>query len=141
MSASDLDPAGEDDEFPEYDWGTAPDDLCTRRQLRDADLSPGHEPVARLRCRRCSVHPLVECTHRAWLYSIDLAVEKRVPTLKQEEALDKAMAARQTCPECGRRFFFCLPLKRLGSCLECYDGTPLDPATYLSPSPAFAKAA
>lgn len=39
-------------------------------------LSPGSEPVARLRCRRRSVYPLVECTHRACLYSIDLAVEK-----------------------------------------------------------------
>ncbi|MBK3618189.1 hypothetical protein JHN50_26665 [Streptomyces sp. MBT98] len=55
-------------------------------------------------------------------------------TFAKEVALDKAMAARQTCPgPCGRRYFHCLPLKTLGSCLECYDGTPADPASYVSP--------
>ncbi|MEV5204408.1 hypothetical protein [Streptomyces sp. NPDC053720] len=55
-------------------------------------------------------------------------------TLAKEAALDKAMAARQTCPgPCGRRYFHCIPLKTLGSCLECYDGTPADPASYIAP--------
>lgn len=27
----------------------------------------------------------------------------------------------------------CLPLKTLGSCLECHDGTPANPATYIAP--------
>jgi hypothetical protein len=53
----------------------------------------------------------------AWLYSIELAVPKRIPTLAQEAALDKAMARRQTCPKCRRRYFRCLPLKTLGMCL------------------------
>jgi hypothetical protein len=25
------------------------------------------------------------------------------------------------------------PLKTLGSCLECFDGTPADPASYVAP--------
>lgn len=44
------------------------------------------------------------------------------------------MAARQTCPgPCGCRYEFCLPLKKLGNCLECHDGTPADPKTYIAP--------
>ncbi|MFD6133316.1 hypothetical protein ACFWC2_30070 [Streptomyces diastaticus] len=27
-----------------------------------------------------------------------------------------------------------VPLKTLGSCLECFDGTPADPASYIAPS-------
>ncbi|MGV9565789.1 hypothetical protein [Streptomyces sp. NPDC003480] len=58
---------------------------------------------------------------------------KRKPTLAQELALDKAMAARQTYLLCMRRYFACLPLKTLGSCLECHDGTPADPSSYIAP--------
>ncbi|MEU6867766.1 hypothetical protein ABZ924_31795 [Streptomyces sp. NPDC046876] len=55
-------------------------------------------------------------------------------TLAKEAALDKAMAKRQTCPgPCGRRYFHCLPLKTVGSCLECYDGTPAAPGSYPNP--------
>ncbi|MFJ3594551.1 hypothetical protein ACIQUY_34745 [Streptomyces sp. NPDC090231] len=51
-----------------------------------------------MRCRRCSYRPLTECTHLAWLYDVALAKPKRTATLAQEWALDRAMAARQTCP-------------------------------------------
>ncbi|MFL4910912.1 RRQRL motif-containing zinc-binding protein [Streptomyces sp. MMS24-I2-30] len=123
--------------LPEFDRGACPDHLVTRRQLRDRDVSPGHEPVAILRCARCRYTPQWSCTHRsrAWLYDLDLARPKRVPTLAQEEALDRAMAARQTCPKCRRRYHFCLPLKSLGTCLECYDGTPAAPSTYTAAAP------
>jgi hypothetical protein len=123
--------------LPEYDRGACPDHLVTRRQLRDLDVSPGgHGPVGILRCKRCAYEPLWSCTHpsRAWLYDLRLAKRKRKPTLAQEEALDRAMAARQTCPKCERRYFFCLPLKTLGSCLECFDGTPADPNDYIAPA-------
>jgi hypothetical protein len=64
-----------------------------------------------------------------------LARPKRVPTLAQEWSLDRAMAARQTCPRptCGRRYTYCLPLRTLGCCLECHDGTPADRTTYTLP--------
>ncbi|MCX5338476.1 hypothetical protein OG315_00005, partial [Streptomyces atratus] len=67
---------------------------------------------------------------------VGLAKPKRTATLAQEWALDRAMAARQTCPvpTCRRRYTFCLPLKTLGSCLECHDGTPADPRTYHAPT-------
>ena len=127
--------------LPEYDRGAScPDHLATRRQLRDRSVSPGgHDPVAILRCARCRNTPQWSCppTHRgrALLYDLRLAVPKRVPTLAQEWALDRAMAARQTCPRCLRRYTFCLPLRTLGTCLECHDGTPADPTTYTA-SPA-----
>ncbi|MFB1044402.1 RRQRL motif-containing zinc-binding protein [Streptomyces chrestomyceticus] len=125
--------------LPEVDWRACSDDLVTRRQLRDQGLSPGgHGPVAVLRCKACAHRPQWSCIHptRAWLYRVDLARPKRTPTLAQEEALDRAMAARQTCPVCGRRYFYCLPLKTLGSCLECHDGTPAAANSYCLPAPA-----
>ncbi|MFD7498300.1 RRQRL motif-containing zinc-binding protein [Streptomyces sp. NPDC059832] len=117
-----------DDSLPVFRWTQAGrTNLATRRQLRDMGLRPGgQEPAARIECRRGG--------RFAWLYRIDLAKPKLPMTLAKEAALDKAMAARQTCTgPCGRRYFHCLPLKTLGSCLECYDGTPADPATYIAP--------
>ncbi|MFD5192590.1 RRQRL motif-containing zinc-binding protein [Streptomyces sp. NPDC058357] len=92
-----------------------------------APLRPGgREPVARVECRRGR--------RFAWLFRIDLAKPKVPMTLAKEAALDKAMAARQTCPgPCVRRYFHCIPLKTLGSCVECFDGTPADPASYIAP--------
>ncbi|CAM5523668.1 MULTISPECIES: RRQRL motif-containing zinc-binding protein [Streptomyces] len=123
--------------LPEFDRRACPDDLVTRRQLRERGLSPGgHGPVAVLRCKACAHRPQWSCIHptRAWLYRVDLARPKRTPTLAQEWALDRAMAARQTCPECGRRYHHALPLKTLGSCLECHDGTPAAPDSYCLPA-------
>ncbi|MFK0223258.1 RRQRL motif-containing zinc-binding protein [Streptomyces vinaceus] len=124
--------------LPEHDRGALPEGLLTRRQLREKGLSPGgHDPVAVLRCKYCAFRPDQSCNHptRGWLYDTSLARPKRVPTLAQEWALDRAMAARQTCPvpTCGRRYVFCLPLKTLGSCLECAEGTPADPSSYFAP--------
>ncbi|WP_455753263.1 RRQRL motif-containing zinc-binding protein [Streptomyces coeruleorubidus] len=68
--------------------------------------SPTYRP------RWAYIHPT-----RAWLYSVHLARPKRTPTLAQERALDHAMAARQTCSRCRRRYYFCLPLRTLGCCL------------------------
>ncbi|MDQ0904659.1 hypothetical protein QFZ22_000644 [Streptomyces canus] len=129
--------------LPEYDRTAVPEGMVTRRQLRDMNLSPGDNcgpdgargPVAILRCKWCSYRPQWSCIHptRAGLFRVDLAKPKRTPTLAQEWALDRAMAARQTCPgPCRRRYFHCLPLKKLGTCLECFDGTPADPSSYVT---------
>ncbi|MGW0607795.1 RRQRL motif-containing zinc-binding protein [Streptomyces sp. NPDC002640] len=116
----------DDGRFPSFRWRQAPAGLATRRQLRDMGLRPGgQEPVARIECRGGK--------RFAWLYRIDLALPKRTPSLAQEAALDRAMAKRQTCGTCRRRYFHCIPLKTLGSCLECFDGTPADPASYITP--------
>ncbi|MGK5545682.1 hypothetical protein ACSNOH_13260 [Streptomyces sp. URMC 127] len=68
---------------------------------------------------------------------MNLARPKRTLTLAQEEALDRAMAARQTCPECGRRYYFCLPLRTQGCCDPCTQRYELSLDTYLpSTAPA-----
>jgi hypothetical protein len=71
------DPIGERHSVPTYPWGKAPMHLLTRRQIRDAGLSPGHPPVAQmLRPRkRQPDRPL-----RALLYDVHLTVDKRVPS-------------------------------------------------------------
>lgn len=93
--------------LPEHDRSMVPEGLVTRRQLREMGLSPGGNegPVAILRCRLCATRPQWSCRHptRGYLLRVDLAVPKRVPTLAQEWALDQAMAARQTCGQCGRQ--------------------------------------
>ncbi|MEU0272458.1 RRQRL motif-containing zinc-binding protein [Streptomyces sp. NPDC006307] len=124
--------------LPEHDRGAVPEGLLTRRQLRERGLSPGgHDPVAILRCKACSYRPDQSCIHptRAWLWRADLAKPKRVPSLAQEWALDRAMAARQTCPQCRRRYYFCLPLRTQGCCDACHRGYEPTPGTYFD-SPA-----
>ncbi|MFJ6384690.1 RRQRL motif-containing zinc-binding protein [Kitasatospora sp. NPDC092039] len=55
----------------------------------------------------------------AYLYRIEGARPVRPMTPGRAAALDRAMAARQTCPLCRVRYDACLPLKTLGSCLPC----------------------
>ncbi|WP_323187118.1 RRQRL motif-containing zinc-binding protein [Streptomyces sp. NBC_00365] len=117
-----------------YDWGTAPEGLATRRQLRALGLRPaGQEPIV-LRCRPCGYWPGRVCTRPTYLYRIDRAKPVRPMTLAQERALDRAMEARTRCPKCRRRYHHCLPLRTLGSYLECHDGTPADPTSYVHDS-------
>ncbi|MER6640993.1 RRQRL motif-containing zinc-binding protein [Streptomyces microflavus] len=104
----------------------APQGLATKRQLRARGLRPGGQgPVAEVETRG---------PRNGLLYEIVKARPVRPMTLAKEYALDKAMAARQTCGTCQRRYHFVLPTS-LTSCLECHDGTPADPATY-TPTPA-----
>ncbi|MGY3341043.1 hypothetical protein ACVW0K_007236 [Streptomyces filamentosus] len=124
-----------DGTLPVYRWRQAGrEKLATRRQLREMGLRPGgQEPVARIECRGGR--------RFAWLYRLDLARPIRPMTLAKEAALDAAMAARQTCPRCARRYFHCIPLRSLGSCLECHDGTPADPTSYTAPPTPALRAA
>ncbi|GAB3119998.1 hypothetical protein GCM10027160_35100 [Streptomyces calidiresistens] len=109
--AAHLVPVEDGPTLPTHEWGEAPEGLVTRRQLRDMGLSPGgHGPVGDVRCRACRYRPLRECTRKALLYDVEKAVPKRVPTLAQEEALDKAMAARQTCVRRRVRQDYCVRL-------------------------------
>jgi hypothetical protein len=118
--------------LPVYRFRQAPSGLATKRQLRAMGLRPGgQDPVAEVETRG---------PRNGLLYEIAKALPVRPMTLAKEAALDKAMAARQTCGQCGRRFFHCLP-KRLGMCLECHDGTPAHPSSYLNPPTAARSAA
>jgi hypothetical protein len=110
--------------LPVYRWRQAPKGLATRRQLRERRLRPGgQDPVAVIECRGGK--------RIAFLYRIKKAKPIRPMTFAKEVALDKAMAARQTCPKCARRYYHCLPLRSLGSCLECAEGIPAAPGTYM----------
>ncbi|MFI7178954.1 RRQRL motif-containing zinc-binding protein [Streptomyces spororaveus] len=117
-------PAEPETTIPVFKRLCAPSGYATKRQLRAMGLRPGgQEPVAEVETRG---------PKNGLLYEIAKARPVRPMTLAKEHALDKAMAARQTCGTCGRRYFFVLPTS-LKSCLECHDGTPADPASYIAP--------
>ncbi|PJN40775.1 hypothetical protein CG747_10590 [Streptomyces sp. CB02959] len=100
--------------LPVYLWRLAPDGLATRRQLRTRGLRPGGQPVvAQLERPRRRRGPLV-----AYLYRIDLAQPVRPMTPAKWAALDKALAARRTCPNCGRDAGYTLPTS-LSVCATC----------------------
>ncbi|MFE9427792.1 RRQRL motif-containing zinc-binding protein [Kitasatospora sp. NPDC006697] len=119
MRASDLDPTGEKHGgTPTYSWrkGPARTVLATRRQLRAMGLRPGgQDVVAQVVCRRGK--------RVGFLFRVDQALPVRAMTPGRAAALDRAMAARQTCPVCRTRYPICLPLKTLGSCLPCSELT------------------
>ncbi|MEU3073912.1 RRQRL motif-containing zinc-binding protein [Streptomyces laurentii] len=105
--------------LPVYRWRLAPDGLATRRQLRAQGLRPGgQDVVAQLERPRRRRGPLV-----AYLYRIDQALPVRPMTPGRRAALDKAMTARRTCPECRQDRGYCIP-RSLGMCAPCADTDP-----------------
>lgn len=97
----------------EFRWGLAPAGLATRRQLTALGLRPGGAPVvAFLSWRRGE--------RWAALYRVDDAAPKRAMTPGRARALAAAMAARRTCPGCGRDAGYVIPTS-LGTCLDCHD--------------------
>jgi hypothetical protein len=109
-----FDPTGARHGIPTYPWRCAPDGLVTRRQLRAGDLRPGGQPVAaqvlRPRYRR---GPLV-----AYLYRLDKAKPVRPMTPAKRRALECAMRARRTCPQCRTDAGYVIPAS-LGVCVPC----------------------
>ncbi|MEV8210364.1 RRQRL motif-containing zinc-binding protein [Streptomyces sp. NPDC079189] len=102
--------------LPVYRWRLAPDGYATRRQLRALGLRPGGQGVAaELQRPRKRRGPLV-----AYLYRIDLALPVRPMTPGRRAALEAAMAARRTCPNCLRDAGYCIP-RSLGMCVACSD--------------------
>ncbi|MFI9422553.1 RRQRL motif-containing zinc-binding protein [Streptomyces achromogenes] len=101
--------------LPVYRWRLAPEGLATLRQLRAAGLRPGGQDVAAQleRPRRRGRPPLV-----AYLYRIDQAKPVRPMTPAKQAALERANAARRTCPECGRDAGYVIPVA-LGMCTPC----------------------
>ena len=97
--------------MPAFFFRWVPEGLATRRQLRDMGLCPGgQEPYALLVWRSDK--------RWAWLYRVDLARPKRVPSPAQLEALEKAMAARRWCRMCRRDVGYCVS-KKHGVCGDC----------------------
>jgi hypothetical protein len=102
--------------------------LATRRQLRAMGKRPGgQDPVAHLyfRCRRAGKLVFAD------LYLIEKAKPVRPMTPARQAALDKAMAARRTCRECGDTGYAELP-KAHRTCEAClYSLGRLEPTSYL----------
>ncbi|WP_020673860.1 RRQRL motif-containing zinc-binding protein [Amycolatopsis nigrescens] len=110
-------------------YGTGPrDKLATKRQLRAMGLRPGgQDPVAVLyfRCRKACRLTFAN------LYLVEKALPVRPMTPARQAALDKAMAARRTCRECGETGYAELP-KAGRTCEPCrYTLGLLDPLDYL----------
>ncbi|MFD8415558.1 RRQRL motif-containing zinc-binding protein [Streptomyces sp. NPDC059650] len=100
--------------LPVYRWRLAPDGLATVRQLRAAGLRPGgQQVVAQVERPRRRRPPLV-----AFLYRVDRAKPVRPMSPAKQAALDKANAARRTCPTCGLDVGYVIPA-RLGECVPC----------------------
>ncbi|WP_062209498.1 RRQRL motif-containing zinc-binding protein [Streptomyces sp. NBRC 109706] len=104
--------------IPVYRWRLAPDGLATRRQLRAAGLRPGgQDPVAVIeRPRRRGRPPLV-----AYLYLVSAAVPVRPMTPARWRAIEAALTARRTCPDCGVVRDYCIPTS-IGVCNPCDQG-------------------
>ncbi|WTX00931.1 hypothetical protein OG216_46750 (plasmid) [Streptomycetaceae bacterium NBC_01309] len=85
--------------------------MFTRRQLRSRGLRPnGQAPVGEIRYRRSP----------AYLYWLHLAAPVRPMTPRKQAALDAAMRARRTCPDCRIEREYCIP-RRYGRCWPCED--------------------
>jgi hypothetical protein len=106
-----YDPTGARYGLPTYPFKFAPADLATRRQLRARDLRPGgQQPAAQIMWRRGK--------RIAYLYRLDLARPKRTATPAQLAAVQRALTARRTCPDCGQVKPYYIP-RRTGACLDC----------------------
>ncbi|WP_280232296.1 RRQRL motif-containing zinc-binding protein [Nocardia cyriacigeorgica] len=85
------DPDGSRYGVPTYYWGTAPQGLATRRQLREMNLRPNGQEIAAQTVRpRRGREPLA-----AYLYRVEGAAPKRQASPAQLAALARATRARQ----------------------------------------------
>jgi hypothetical protein len=113
-----YDPTGAKYGMPTFPYHMAPAGMATRRQLRDKGLCPGgHEPEAQI------LWPHKGNRRVAYLYDLEKAVPKRVPTQAQLRAVANALRARMTCPSCPEETAlkeYCIP-KSLGCCPECHE--------------------
>ncbi|MFE1900080.1 RRQRL motif-containing zinc-binding protein [Streptomyces yangpuensis] len=109
-----YDPTGARHGIPTFPWRLAPDGLATRRQLRALGLRPGGQDIAGqvLRPRRRR-DPLT-----AFLYRVDRAKPVRLMTPVKRAALERANAARRTCPTCRTDAGYVIPVS-LGMCVPC----------------------
>ena len=117
------DPDGARFGIPTYPLRMAPDGYATRRQLRARGLRPGGQSVAAQllwQSRRYRTARGGSLLRVAYLYRVDLAKPVRPMTPGKRAALDAALAARRTCPQCGRDAGYVLPTS-LGTCLPCHD--------------------
>jgi hypothetical protein len=116
IRAAFYDPEGCRYGIPTFWWRGAPDGYATLRQLRAKGLRPGGQPVAAQILWRG-----VGGTRAAYLYRLDLARPKRTATPRQLAAINAALLARRTCPQCTQLRPYYIP-RSLGECLDCHEG-------------------
>jgi hypothetical protein len=128
-----YDPEGQTFGIPTYPFHLAPEGYATRRQLRLRNLCPGGKPIqAQIIWKHKGIgrNGRGSTTRRvAYLYALKEAKPKRVPTSRQLEAVNKALAARRTCRECGVEQDYYIPRSR-GECNRC-----AEPELYAGPAP------
>ena len=107
---------------PVYAWGSAPGYLRTRAQLRQAGLRPGRQGVQALvmwysgRGGRARI----DGRRYAELFDARRARPRIAMTARRARALQRALAARMTCPRCRVNRGY-VPSQRLGVCNPCAD--------------------
>ncbi|WP_017559083.1 RRQRL motif-containing zinc-binding protein [Nocardiopsis baichengensis] len=115
-----YDPEGTRYGLPSWPWGWAPAHLATRAQLAARGLRPGgREPVGQVTWRSRRAPKGGGGIRFALLYDTRLALPKRTPSAAVLASLERAMAARRTCPTCRTIFEFCIPTS-LGECPDCH---------------------
>ncbi len=92
----------------------APPGLFTVRQLAERGLRPAGQDVAgwlvwNARPGRCGW---------AYLYRLDLARPKRVPSAAQRAAIARCNVVQQWCPTCRTDVGYRIP-RRFGECVDC----------------------
>lgn len=100
--------------LPVFRWGWAPSGMATVRQLATAGLRPAGQDVAGWLVWR------VRPGKRGWayLYRIDLARPKRIPSAAQLRSIRRCNVVQQWCPTCQTDVGYRIP-RSLGECVEC----------------------
>jgi hypothetical protein len=107
---------------PVYPWGMAPPHLATRGQLAEIGQRPGRQGVQALILwpSRRGGRPRLGALRFAYLYDRRRARPRVAISEARAAALAAALAARQTCPQCGQRRPYVISVRH-GACNPCVD--------------------
>jgi hypothetical protein len=106
---------------PVYPWGSAPDRLATRAQLKKLGLRPGRQGVqALVMWYGRGGRPTIDGCRYAEMYDVTIARPRIAVSARRARSLQNALAARMTCPRCGVNRGY-VPSRRLGVCNVCAD--------------------
>jgi hypothetical protein len=118
-----YDPDGTRYGIPTYPFHMVPEGLATLRQLRAKGLRPGGQDIkAQIIWKHGGPSKGSNGTRTtrrvAYLFAESEAKPRRAPTPAQREAIDKALAARRTCPSCHVEQSYYMP-RSIGECNRC----------------------
>ncbi|MFC4941868.1 RRQRL motif-containing zinc-binding protein [Pseudonocardia sp. GCM10023141] len=106
--------AGRYARVPVFRYGWAPSGLATVRQLAGQDLRPAGQDVAGWLVWK------TRPSRRGWayLYRVDLARPKRIPSAAQLASIARCNVVQQWCPTCRTDVGYRIP-RSLGECVDC----------------------